>query len=117
MESGVRSPQGSGRLRKADSCVISDQDLATEDSESQDDEIENDQSHAGLTANMLADHSLSNTSSYDSALPLAGLTNEALLEMKEAWKEIARQKGKDYAASHPHCRKVLIELVARGMAD
>ena len=92
----------------------SDQDMGTEDSQSQDSETENNESYARLTAETLANESLSDKTPYNSALRLA-VTNEALFEMAEGWHSIARQMGNDYAASHPHYQRLFKELSLRGI--
>ena len=117
MEPRVRSLQDLGCWGKADLCIISDQNIGTEDSQSQDDETESNGSYVGLTADMLVDQSMSDVSPYNSALRLDVLTNEALLEMVERWQKITRQMRRDDAVVHPHYQAVSEELVLRGMVD
>ena len=70
MKPRVSSLQWLGCWRKADFCITSDQDIATENSQSRDDEIESNQSYAWLTVDMLADQSFGDVSPYNSALPM-----------------------------------------------
>lgn len=87
------------------------------DNQSQDDETESNISYVGLTADMLADQSLSDESPYNGALRMNVLSNWALLEMVEGWQVGIRYTGRDNAEAHPHYQELLEELVLRGMVD
>lgn len=66
---------------------------------------------------MLTNSSLSDESPYNSKLRMDVLSNEALFIILDGWRDAVGYVGVDNAAAHPHSKKLMEELLLRGIVD